>query len=120
MHVKLAAQAFRQTDNAGSLEFYDDETIRQGVLLDYTDATLRPRETLHLAFVLDGSKLAPGDNFAAIFATSVPAQNGAGEQAVRVGSLLIISNGTPSVHNAEVSKYIEQVHATRRRYTAFI
>lgn len=108
VHVMLTVQAFRQTDNTGSLEFYDDEKIRQGVVLDYTEATLRPRETLHLAFVVDGSKLASGDNFAAVFATSVPARSGAGEQTVRVGSLLIISNGTPSVHVAEVQNISSQ------------
>lgn len=104
----LLCRLFVRPITRGSLEFYDDEKIRQGVVLDYTEATLRPRETLHLAFVVDGSKLASGDNFAAVFATSVPARSGAGEQTVRVGSLLIISNGTPSVHVAEVQNISSQ------------
>lgn len=108
VHVLLTVQAFRQTDNTGSLEFYNDEKVRQGVLLDYTETTLGPRETLHLAFVLDGSKLAQGDNFAAVFATTVPAEAGAGEQVVRVGSLLVISNGTPSIHAAEIQNMSSQ------------
>jgi hypothetical protein len=100
--VKLSVQAFRQTDNSGSLEFYDSETIHAGVLLDYSEAEIGPRETLHLAFVLDGAKLASGDNFATIFAHSVPDDDGAGEQTVRVGTLLLIENGTPSAHEAAI------------------
>lgn len=102
MTVKLSVEAFRQTDNNGSLEFYHDELIQGGVLLDYDEVDLGPKETLHLAFVLDGAKLRTGDNFAAIFATSVPSEHGAGEQTIRVGTILIIQNGTPSTHTAAV------------------
>lgn len=100
--VKLSVQAFRQTDNSGSLEFYDNETVKSGILLDYSDVELGPRETLHLAFLIDGSKLPSGDTFAAIFATSVPDNDAAGQQTVKVGTLLIITNGTPSAHNAVI------------------
>jgi hypothetical protein len=102
VHAKLTVQAFRQIDNAGSLEFYDSEAIRTGVLLDYTEVELAPRETLHLAFVLDGAKLPSGDSFAALFASVIPKAVGAGEQTIRVGTILTISNGTPSVHSAVV------------------
>ena len=102
VHVKLSVQAFRQTNDSGSLEFYDNPRMNSGVLLDYAETTLGPRETLHLAFVLDGTKLVSGDNFAVIFATTIPGENGAGQQAVRVGTLLIINNSTPSAHDATI------------------
>ncbi len=102
VNVTLSVQAFRQINDDGALEFYDSKIVREGVALDYSEVTLGPRETIHLAFLLDGSKLASGDNFAAIFASSVPSENGAGEQTVRVGTLLIISNATPSAHDAVI------------------
>lgn len=100
--IRLSVQAFRQINDSGALEFYDSRTVQEGVLLDYSEVTLGPRETLHLAFLLDGTKLASGDNFAALFATSIPDESGAGEQAIRVGTLLIISNATPSIHTAVI------------------
>lgn len=107
--IKLSVQAFRQTDNSGSLEFYDSDTISAGVLLDYSEAELGPREDLHLAFVLDGTKLASGDNFAAIFASTVPDEKRAGEETVRVGTLFIINNGTPSAHDANIQNLSGQL-----------
>lgn len=102
LHAKLTIQAFRQIDNEGSLEFYDSEAVASGILLDYTEVDLAPRETLHLAFVLDGAKLPSGDTFAALFASAVPKTAGAGEQTIRVGTILVISNGTPSAHSAVI------------------
>lgn len=102
VHTKLTVQAFRQIDNEGSLEFYDSEAISTGVLLDYTEVDLAPRETLHLAFVLDGTKLPSGDSFAALFASVIPKALGASEQTIRVGTILVINNGTPSAHSAVV------------------
>lgn len=102
VHLKLSVQAFRQSGNSGGLEFYDNDSLSAGVILDYTEATLGARETLHLAFVLDATKLPSGDNFAAIFAASIPAEKGPAEQSVRVGTLLMITNGTQSAHTAVV------------------
>lgn len=99
--VSLSVEAFRQVNNNGDLQFYDDERVRAGILLDYADIVLGARETLHLAFIIDGTKLPSGDMFAAVFATAAPVQ-GAASQAVRVGSLLLIQNGTPSAHHALV------------------
>lgn len=107
--LQLSVQAFRQINDSGALEFYDSKTVQEGVLLDYSEVTLGPRETLHLAFLLDGTKLASGDNFAALFATSVPDESGAGEQAIRVGTLLVISNATPSAHEAVIQNLAGQL-----------
>lgn len=98
--VKLSVQAFRQIDDEGSLEFYDNDAVSSGVKLDYTEVEIGSRETLHLAFLLDGSRLPEGDVFAAIFAAAEPSVQGAAEQTPKVGTLLILSNGTPAEHTA--------------------
>jgi hypothetical protein len=98
--IKLTVQGFRQTNNNGALEFYDSEALRAGIQLDYSEVDIAPRENLHLAFLLDGARLPSGDTFAAVFATTVPAEASASVQTVRVGALLVISNGTPSAHEA--------------------
>lgn len=100
--ITLSVQAFRQKDDAGTLEFYDSSAVQEGVLLDYSEVELLARESFHLAFRIDGSKLPSGDNFAALFAATVPDTNGAGEQTIKVGTLLIISNATPSAHEAVI------------------
>ncbi len=100
--VRFAVQAFRQAADDGSLQFYDSEQLRAGVKLDYETMTLGPREAYRVYFILDGSKLPEGDVFGAIFATTVPEGAGSAEQAVRVGTLLLLQNGTPSAHEAHV------------------
>lgn len=107
--VRLSVQAFRQTNDDGALEFYDSKTIQDGVLLDYSEVELGAHETLHLAFLIDGSKLSSGDNFGAIFASTVPDTSAPGQQTVRVGTLLIISNGTPSARAAEIKNLSGQL-----------
>lgn len=101
--VSLRVQAFRQIDDTGRLEFFDSEQVAAGITLDYTEAELGPRETLHLAFLLDGTKLPAGDVFAAIFASAQPPSASGSQQVVRVGSLLSIVNGTPSERKSEIA-----------------
>ena len=100
--IRLFVQGFRQTDNSGALTFYDNEAIRAGVQLDFSEVDLASHENLHLAFILDGAKLPSGDTFAVIFASTVPDVAGASAQSVRVGALLVINNGTPSPHVAVI------------------
>lgn len=102
--VELSVQAFRQTDNNGSLTFYDSEAIAAGVLLDYSEVEIGPKEVLHLAFVVDSSKLPAGNVFAAIFASTKPGADSGAAQSVRVGSLLFITNGASSQHHARVEQ----------------
>lgn len=102
--VKLSVQAFRQTNNSGSLEFYDSEALKEAVKLEFTEVELGPRETLHLAFLLDGARLPNGDNFVAIFASTIPEKTSVSTASVRVGTLLFIENDTPSSHKATVDQ----------------
>lgn len=102
--VTVSTQAFRQIDDNGSLEFFDDERVSSGILLDLDEFDLGPREAVRMYFVLDGTRLPPGDVFAAIFMTTTPEKyqgSGVG-QSVRLGTLLSVINGTPGDRSAEV------------------
>lgn len=106
VQVKLEAQAFRQIDDEGSLEFFASEQITQGVRLDYNTITIGAREAYRVYFLLDGTKLGEGDSFAAIFASTVPKAQAGSAQSVRVGTILTIQNGTPVEHRADVVGFV--------------
>ncbi len=99
--IKLTVQAFKQTDTDGSLEFYDSEQVRAGVKLDLNDFSLGPKETIRVYYLLDGTKLPTGTVFAAILAQQQQ-EDTAVAQSLRVGSLLSITNGTPTPRTATV------------------
>lgn len=104
VRVKTSAQAFRQVDDEGTLQFYNDAQLTAGVKLDLDDFELGPREAVRMYFLLDSTKLASGDVYGAIFFTTEPtkAANGVG-QSVKLGTLLSIVNGAPSVHQAAIT-----------------
>ena len=102
--VKFSIGGFRQIDTAGNLSFYDSEQLRAGILLDYDEYTIPANKTLRLFYVVDGTKLPTGDVFAAIFAQTVSETTGSATSSVRIGSLLILTNGTPGARQAEVVK----------------
>lgn len=104
VNVKTSVESFTQIDDKGSLEFSKNDQLSAGVLLDLDEFTLGPREAVRMYFVLDGTKLPTGDLYGAIFFSSTPvgqATVGTG-QAVRLGSILSIVNGTPGSRKAEV------------------
>lgn len=102
--VELSVQGFRQIDNQGTLKFYDDERLAQGIQLDLSNAQIPAHKTLRLFFTADSTKLPTGDVFAAIFAriTSEPGKGSA--STVRLGSLLILTNGTPGERKTDITK----------------
>jgi hypothetical protein len=104
VRVVSSVQAFRQIDDQGSLTFYDDEQMRAGVKLDLDEFDLGPREAIRMYFELDGTKLPAGDVFGAIFFSTEPTVKtpGVGE-AVRLGTLLSIQNGTGKPHKASIT-----------------
>jgi hypothetical protein len=105
VRVKLEVQAFRQIADDGSLEFYDSEQVRAGVQIDFDIITIGPREAYRVYFLLDGNKLPEGDVFGAIFASTIPDSSPGSAQSVRVGTLLIMQNGTPKAHTANVVSF---------------
>ena len=105
VRVKASAQAFRQIDDSGSLQFFDNEQVSAGVQLDLDEFELGPREAVRMYFLLDSTRLPSGDVYGAIFFTTAPEtpdKTGAG-QSVRLGTLLSIVNGTPGQRDAEVT-----------------
>lgn len=101
--VKTSVEAFKQTNDEGALSFYENEQVAAGVQLDLDEFELGPREVVRMYFQLDGTKLPAGDVFGAIFfTTSFATQPNGVAQAVRLGTLLSIVNGTPGARDAEV------------------
>lgn len=102
--VQFSVATFRQVDDQGSLGFQRDEQVSAGVKLDLESAELGPKDLLRLYFLIDSTKLPTGDVFAVIFAETTSEQkDGAANLRARVGTLLVLSNGTPASHTAEIS-----------------
>lgn len=102
LELKTSIQAFRQINDQGGLEFFDNEHVSSGILLDLDSFTLKPHETLRLYFLIDGARLPEGDVFAAVFVSTVPEKTSGASVSVRVGTLLIIKNGTATSHKADI------------------
>lgn len=109
--VQFNVQGSRQVDNKGTLSFYSDEKISQGILLDYQEKEIPAKKTLRLFFVVDGTKLPTGDVFAAIFAQTKPEQAGM-MPSVRIGTLLILTNGTPGARQANIESFTAPIVQT--------
>jgi len=92
--VSLSVQAARQVDTQGNLAFFDDNRLKEGLRLDYEEVELRGHEALRLYYLVDTAKLPSGDVLAAIFATIKPQAEGAAVQALRVGTIVALSNSS--------------------------
>jgi hypothetical protein len=102
--LKTSVQAFRQIDNDGNLAFYDDDQVAAGIIPDLTEFDLGPRQVMRMYFLLDGTKLPSGDVFGALFVTTDNEQTQGAAQAVRVGTLFTLTNGTAAARNAQVTQ----------------
>lgn len=102
--VRTSVQAFKQIDDDGGLQFYDDQLVTKGIRPDVGEFELGPREALRMSFIIDGSLLPEGDVYAAIFFTTDLAKprNGVG-QLVRVGTILSIVNKTLGSRSAVIT-----------------
>ena len=100
--VQFQVQAFKQIDDKGTLSFYDDSRLNEGISLDLQEKEIPANKTLRLFFNVDGAKLPTGDVFAAVFAKTKPDEKQMAPS-VRIGTLLILTNGTPSARQAEVT-----------------
>lgn len=103
--VTFEVQAFRQIDDRGDIEFYDDKDVARGILLDLDSIELGPHEALRLMILIDSDKLPHGEIFAAILASTVPDTVKGVAQAVRVGTILEITNGSAGTHRASVTSF---------------
>lgn len=102
--LDTSVQAFRQIDDKGNLEFFDDEQVRAGLIPDLTKFKLKPGQTERLYFLLRGDKLPSGDVFAALFVTSQSSKDGNIGQALRIGTLFTLINGTPGPRQAAITQ----------------
>ena len=102
--VDIQTQGFRQINDDGGLEFYEDRELTTAIKPERTTLELRPKQAIRLYFTVDGRLLPKGDSYAALFFTTDPAtaRSGIG-QSVRVGTLLSIVNQTPGERRAEVT-----------------
>jgi hypothetical protein len=105
-NVAVDISGFKQTNNDGDLSFFAAPEYGAGIILDYTNFTLGPRESLRLFFVIDSDNLPKGGVYATIFfSVSQPAVNPdqtSIQPAVKVGTLLIIDNSGGGVRQAEI------------------
>ena len=103
--TKVSVQAFRQIDDSGNIQFYDDARIRSGITVDVQSLSIQPKEAYRIFFEVDGSRLPQGDVYAAIFFSTMPAGEDKGvEQSVKVGTILSIINQTPGDRRASITK----------------
>lgn len=103
VRLKTSIQSFRQTDDQGSLQFYDDKQVAAGITPDVDEFELGPREAIRMYFLIDGTKLPSGDVFAALFVTVVPGQEIGATSSVRLGTLFSLTNGTPGERHGEIT-----------------
>lgn len=105
LQLVTSVQAFRQKDNNGGLEFYDNEQVTAGLIPDLSEIELGPREVVRMYYLVDGTKLPQGDVFAAIFVSTKPDQERAGvAQAVKLGTIFTLVNGTPGPRQAVITQ----------------
>lgn len=101
---QIEVRGFRQIDTTGALEFYVDEQIEAGIRPELTQFELGPGELLRLYFVVDGTKLPPGDVYAALFASTTSQSGQFTTGAARVGTLMSLVNGRPGERQATVER----------------
>ena len=90
--LQTEVQGFRQTDNDGTLEYYDDERLRAAITPSLGAFTLGPREAVRLSFVVDPNKLGPGGSYGVIFVRTLPSGPAPAQlgTSARIGTLLIM------------------------------
>lgn len=106
INVRTTVQGFRQIDNDGGLQFFDDERISAGIKPELPSFELGPREAVRMAFMIDGRVLPEGDVYAALFFTTEPQRPTAGVgQSVRVGTILSLVNKNPGSREAQLTSF---------------
>lgn len=101
--VRLDVRGFKQADDDGGLDFFEDTKLQQGIILDLDEVELGPNEGARIYFLLDGDKLPAGDVFAAIMARGIGNGPSIGATpAVEVGTLMMLTNGAALDHHATI------------------
>ena len=95
--VQTSVEGFRQINNQGDLEFFEDERLEAGIEIDVDEFELGPREAARIQFDINTNNLPEGGVYAALFFQTETQGttddiSGIGTTA-RVGTLLILQNG---------------------------
>ena len=105
LRLRTSVQAFRQVDDNGSLQFFDEPQIAAGIKSDLDEFELGPREAIRLYFLIDGTKLPSGDVFGALFVSTVSSQKSGSVTSVRLGTLFVLTNGTPGSRDGKITDF---------------
>ena len=105
--VRTSVEGFRQINNQGDLEFFEDERLEAGITIDLEQFELGPREAVRIQFDINTNNLPEGGVYAALF-FETDAQEITGDisgigTTARVGTLLILQNGEGEV-SGEISE----------------
>lgn len=104
LNVNVTVRGFRQVKDDGSLQFYEDPLISSGISPELSSIELEPNAAVRMFFTVNGTKLPQGDVYATVFFSTSPGTFTQGvTDAVRVGTLLSITNQTPGERKAEVT-----------------
>jgi hypothetical protein len=105
IHVAFQVQAFRQANDQGELEFYDDARLSAAVTPALPEFEIGPREAVRTRFTIDASRLGPGGAYGVIFLRTVPTGQASGQIATsaRVGTLLILDVGGTGTKSGRIS-----------------
>lgn len=104
--MQVTVKLFRQKNDDGKLEFYEKPDVTVGIVPEYTEFELGPKDALQLAFTVDGNKLPQGDVLAAIFVKtkdSIKAGKPSINPSVEAGTLLILQNGKAGPRTVEIA-----------------
>lgn len=102
MTLQMNVKGFRQIDDKGNLQFFASESLADGIQLDLEEVELGPREAVRIYFLVNSSKLPKGDVFAAIFASTKPSAVSGVSSNARVGTLLVLENGSPGTRKISI------------------
>lgn len=97
LRVRTSVEAFRQVNNQGDLEFFPDEQLEAGIVLDVDEFELGPREAARIFFTIKSNNLPEGGIYATVFFETVTENESDQVSTIgtvaRVGTLLILQNG---------------------------
>jgi hypothetical protein len=108
IHVAFQVQAFRQINDRGELEYYDDERIAAAITPAIPEFDLGPREAIRTRFTIDPGKLGPGGAYAVIFLRTIDPDTSPGQvnTSARVGTLLILDVGPGGTKSGRITSLV--------------
>jgi hypothetical protein len=105
MHVQVQVQAFRQLNDRGELQYYDDGRITSAITPAASGFDIGPREAVRTKFTIDPNKLGDGGAYAVIFLRTSDDQTAPGQisTSARVGTLLVLDVGSGGTHTGRLN-----------------